>query len=180
MPARRLLVAGLLALVAGPLGSCAGTPAPRTMEPVALGDVSPLHAFGHVYLAGQPDAVELAQLRDRGVGTVIDLRLAREDRGYDEAGVATDLGLVYHALPWAGPDQLTDEVLDRGRALLGDAEGAVLLHCASSNRVGAIWIAWRVLDDGASLEEATAEARTAGLRTEAYVTRAHAYVEARR
>lgn len=170
----------VLPLATGLLAACSGAGETRTLEPVSLGEVSPLHAFGDVYLAGQPNAPELAQLRDRGVRTVIDLRLAREDRGYDEAGVAAELGLAYHALPWAGPDQLTDEVLDQGRALLSGAEGPVLLHCASSNRVGAIWIAWRVLDDGASLEEATAEARTAGLRTEAYAERARAYVEARR
>ena len=92
------------------------------------------------------------------------------------------LGMRFQRLDFQGPDSLTDAVFDQTRQTLRDAETrnqAVMLHCGSANRVGAIWLVHRVLDDGLSLEEAEREAREVGLRTEGYLVRAKQYIQAR-
>ena len=55
-----------------------------------------------------------------------------------------------------------------------------MLHCASGNRVGAVWLAYRVLDEGLEPGAALEEARTIGLRSAGYEERALEYVRARR
>ena len=53
--------------------------------------------------------------------------------------------------------------------IMGDPKRTpVMLHCASANRVGALWLAHRVLNDKIDLETARKEAKTVGLRTPAY------------
>jgi hypothetical protein len=51
------------------------------------------------------------------------------------------------------------------------------LHCASANRVGAVWIPFRVLDQGIELEAAVAGAKAIGLETPEYEAKARDYVE---
>jgi protein tyrosine phosphatase (PTP) superfamily phosphohydrolase (DUF442 family) len=54
------------------------------------------------------------------------------------------------------------------RVLDDPAAGPVLLHCASANRVGAIWALMQVRK-GKSLDEAEAEGRALGLESPALV-----------
>jgi hypothetical protein len=51
------------------------------------------------------------------------------------------------------------------------------MHCHSGNRVGAIWLAWRVLDGGLAWDKALDEAHEVGLKTPAFETRVKDYVE---
>ncbi|MBI1312566.1 methyltransferase domain-containing protein [bacterium] len=55
-----------------------------------------------------------------------------------------------------------------------------MVHCASANRVGAVWLAHRVLDAKIPVEASLAEARAVGLRTSAYEQRAYEYIAAER
>ena len=164
-----------LALLAA---SCSAPP--PELEPRALGSIERLHAHGDVLLAGQPGAADFALAKEEGVRTVVDQRKPEEDRGIeDERALVEGLGLVYANPAWNGLDELTDAILDDTRALLRTAERPILFHCKSANRVGAVWLAYRVLDEGASVERALAEARTVGLRTEVYEARVLEYVAAR-
>jgi uncharacterized protein (TIGR01244 family) len=148
----------------------------ETLEPYSCGSITRLHTLGGVYLASQPSADDLAQAKAGGIKTVINLRPASEQPDMDEPAIATGLGLTYVHLPWNGAEQLTDEVFARTRELLSSAERPILLHCASANRVGAVWIPWRVLDGGVELEAAVAEAKTIGLKTAEYEAKARDYV----
>jgi protein tyrosine phosphatase (PTP) superfamily phosphohydrolase (DUF442 family) len=120
----------------------------------------------------------LAALAKAGVKAVINMRKA-EEMDFDGAAMASDLGLTYANPGWDGPDELTDELFDQYRELLNASEFPLLLHCASSNRVGPIWMAWQVLDKGADLEQATAEAKMAGMRTPGYEVKARDYIARR-
>ena len=84
--------------------------------------------------------------------------------------------MAYANPGFQGPDQLTDTVLDESLALLRDADRPLLMHCASANRTGAVWLAHRVLDGGLSVDQALIEARTVGLRSPAYEARVLEYV----
>ena len=153
-------------------------PAAQRLEASELGSTTPVHAFGDVLLAGQPGTDDLALARERGVVAVIDLRLPAESRPFDEPARLAELGMVYHNPGFGSPEQLTDELFDEVRTVLRDEESRpVLLHCASANRVGAVWLAHRVLDDGVSFEEALPEAQQVGLRSPALLEAARSYVE---
>jgi uncharacterized protein (TIGR01244 family) len=152
---------------------------PAVLEPASIGSMAKLHRLGDTYLGSQPSEADLEALAGAGVTTVINLRHAREVE-FDEQEVVEGLGLTYVNVPFGSPAELDDEILDAGRAALREAQGPVLLHCASCNRVGAIWIAHRVLDDGIGLEDAVKEAKTAGLRSTELVDKARAYVTARK
>ncbi len=150
-----------------------------SLEPFECGTIQKLHTFGGVFLASQPQAADLEQARLGGVVTVVDLRRPDEDRGFDEASVAASLGLRYLNPAFRNAGELTDEVLDETRRILREEARPMLLHCSSSNRTGAVWLAHRVLDGGLPWDAALEEARTVGLTTEALAERVRAYVEAR-
>ncbi|MFN3165698.1 MAG: beta-lactamase hydrolase domain-containing protein [Phycisphaeraceae bacterium] len=152
---------------------------PATVQTQTCGSIKTLHVVGDVYLASQPSAEDYALLKDRGVKAVIDLRTDKEDRGFEEGATLKALGIDYIELPWNGPDQLTDAKLDAMRKALRNAKRPVMMKCGSSNRVGAGWLAYRVLDEGVALETAVAEAKQVGLRTPAYEAKARAYISAR-
>lgn len=119
------------------------------------------------YAAGQPTPEHLAELAREGVRTVINLRGREEPVEYDEAAEAARLGLRYVTLPVTGPADLDrDRVREFGHVLdEARREGGVLIHCASSNRVGAMIALDETLNRGCELAEALERGRSAGLKT---------------
>jgi uncharacterized protein (TIGR01244 family) len=115
-----------------------------------------------VVTAGQPDEESIRELADAGYVAVIDLRGADEDRGFDERAVVEANGMSYISLPVAGAAGITYENASLLDDILSDAGGPVLLHCASSNRVGAL-LSLRAHMQGASAEEALELGNEAGL-----------------
>ncbi len=146
------------------------------LEPYECGTITKLHTMGGVFLASQPKPSDFEQAKKGGVKSVINLRHPEENTEFDEQAVVADLGLNYYTLPWNGPEELTDKIFGDSRALLNTVERPILLHCSSANRVGAVWIPWRVLDGGADLEEAVAEAKVIGLKSPDYEAKARDYV----
>lgn len=148
---------------------------PPTAE-VALGGVP------HRFLKGQPSADELGTYQSRGHSCVVNFRPPSETPDVDEASQVTSAGLAYSNLPYALPEELTDQLLDDARAALRNAsqsKQSFVLHCRSGNRVGATWIAYRTLDEGKPLEQAVSEAKLLGLRNEQFELRVREYVAAR-
>ena len=117
----------------------------------------------HRYIStGQPDEALLSKAKDAGYVAVIDLRTAAEERGMDEASTVEALGMSYHLIEVAGARGVTFENARALDALMDDIDGPVLLHCRTGNRVGAL-LALRAGMDGASVEDALALGREAGL-----------------
>ncbi len=176
---RLLLLTLVLALVgctpeAPPPEQPEPEPAPQ-LEPHTLGSLEKGHRLDDVYLAAQPSPEDFAAIKEAGIRTVVNLRHP-DEAGFDEKSIVEELGMTYVALPFNGADELTDTLLDQGRAQLRDADRPLLLHCSSANRVGPHWIAWRVLDEGIPLDSAVVEAKTIGLRTDAYLEKARDYI----
>jgi len=128
---------------------------------VELGTVS---AVDGITSAGQPDEAALEVFADAGYATVIDLRGAEEDRGFDETAVVDELGLHYVTLPISGKDAISFDNARKLDELLEEYPGPVLVHCGSGNRVGAL-LALRASLDGADDEEALALGREGGLKS---------------
>lgn len=144
------------------------------------GSIGRLHVCGDIFLAGQPSEADLKLLKDRGVKTIINLRTA-DELDWDEAGAVRALGMKYVHVPVGSPDDLTDASFGKLCKLLKDADGnPTVLHCASANRVGAVWLAHRIADDGLDYEAALKEAEQVGLRSPALRDKAKQYVEKKR
>ena len=155
-------------------------PEPAKLEPLSLDGVRPLTKIGRVLLAGQPGPAAMEALIQGGVDRVIDLRTEGEDRGFDEPARVEALGAKYASLPFGGPVPLTDTIIDDVRKALrryrSEGKGKLLIHCASSNRVGGVWLAARVLDEGVPWEVALEQAKSAGLRSQKYIDYVRLYV----
>ncbi len=110
----------------------------------------------------QPSVTDLAALKAAGVTTVINLRGTGEDAGYDEAAEAARLGLHYVTIPVAGAADVTAANAAKLDQALRASTGTALVHCASSNRAGAL-LALRSAASGQSVEDAVAFGKTAGM-----------------
>lgn len=154
-------------------GAATGT----TLEAAELGETRNVHAIGKNLLCGQPTEAEFAIAKERGIQVVVNLRTDGEI-DWDEAAVVEQLGLEYEHIPFRAPETLTDEVFDNVRDVMRQAdEKPVMIHCGSANRVGAVWLTHRVLDEDVPLEQATEEAKEVGLRDDDYLKKAIDYIE---
>lgn len=121
-----------------------------------------------VACGGATETSALDGLAKDGFKSVINLRLAAEANANIElnAGHAKSLGLNYIHIPFNGqqPDpKAVDQFL---AAIASKANQPAYVHCGSANRVGAVWLVKRVLQDGWTIEKATEEATLIGLRSE--------------
>jgi len=126
---------------------------------VRVGNVVPVEG---VTTAGQPDATALGIFAEQGYKTVIDIRTEPEDRGMDEAAVIGDLGMEYIVFSIDKPEAINFDNARELSRLIAESEGPVLVHCGSSNRVGALFALQKSLD-GADDEVALEYGREAGM-----------------
>lgn len=116
------------------------------------------------YTAGQPSMEQFSQLRAQGFRRIIDLRPAVEDHGFDEPAAAAAAGLHYLSLPIAGEADLTPANVHTLDQWLADfKQPKTLIHCGSSNRVGALLALRAGWLHGAKAETALRIGRAAGL-----------------
>jgi uncharacterized protein (TIGR01244 family) len=115
-------------------------------------------------VAGQPSTEQLAQLKQDGFHTVVNLRPASEQTGFDEQAEAGRLGLGYFHIPIADAHALTREAVAALDEVLQAPENLpVLVHCGSGNRVGALFALRAAWLEGASVPDAIETGRMHGL-----------------
>jgi uncharacterized protein (TIGR01244 family) len=122
----------------------------RVDATVACGGATPAHA--------------LAGLKENGFAAVVNFRMPDEPgANIDEAkAAAAKAGLKYIHLPHQTP---TPEIAAAFlKAVADPANLPVYIHCASANRVGAMWFIKRVKLDGWDTDRAMKEAESIGLR----------------
>lgn len=155
------------------LAACAHAPQPMPSIPavsapaagVALRQPRP-----GLFSAGQPAPTDWNAIRARGVGTVVNLRTPEEMHGRDEAAEVRAAGMRYVSIPVAGAEGIDAANADALRDALHDAQGPVLVHCASGNRAGGLLALMAAHDEGAPADEAIMLGRAAGMTsTEARV-----------
>ena len=116
-----------------------------------------------VITAGQPTEEHWSSLAGAGVTTVVSLRTEGEPGTEGEAAAVEAAGMSFTQIPVAGADGLTEA---NARALdeaLANASGETLVHCGSSNRVGALFALRAFYVEGRSIDDAIELGRTAGL-----------------
>jgi uncharacterized protein (TIGR01244 family) len=118
--------------------------------------------FADVLVGGQPTPEQLETLASLGYGTIINLRSPQE-RGQTDPAAVEALGMKYVSLPITGPDSLSEQNASQLAAILEEADGPVVVHCASGNRVGALFALEAYYVDGKTPEEALAIGKAAGV-----------------
>ncbi|MBV1870415.1 MAG: hypothetical protein KUG76_05865, partial [Gammaproteobacteria bacterium] len=97
-------------------------------------------AFPGILSGGQPTNAQLKEAKTKGFKTIISLRPIQETQGSDEASTVNELGMNYINIPVrgaAGISQQNSQTLIQ--ALADNSAYPVLIHCASGNRVGALF-----------------------------------------
>jgi uncharacterized protein (TIGR01244 family) len=139
--------------------------APESVDPAAIPNyhrIRPDLAGG-----GQPSAEALAQLKAMGFKTVINLRTEREGAKAEQEAVEK-AGLRYVWVPMTAESFSASDVSRVASVVDDESAAPVLLHCASANRVGAMWAALEAAK-GKPLDEAEAAGRAVGLTSPALV-----------
>lgn len=116
-----------------------------------------------LWVGGQPSKTQIKELKALGIGTIINLRTLGE-MTFDESSLAESLDMNYSSIPIAGAEGISIENSKALRKAIDQAEGPVFLHCASSNRVGAL-LALDVAANGADSTSALAAGRAGGMRS---------------
>lgn len=159
----RLGAAGAPALLAACL-SAGAVPVPEIPESVAPAVIpNYVRVRPDVASGGRPTGEGLARLGPLGFRVVVDLRTPAEGIDAERAAV-TAAGLRYVSIPVTAKTLSRDDAAVLAEVLAEEDRGAVLVHCATGNRVGALW-ALVQLAEGRPYEEALAAGRTLGLRS---------------
>ena len=135
-----------------------------------------------VACGGATETSALEGLAKDGFKAVINLRQATEANANIEqnAAKAKELGLKYIHIPF-NTQQLDPAVIDKFLAAVADKSNQpAYVHCGSASRVGSVWLAKRVIQDGWTVEKATEEAKAIGLRGEPLEKFALDYIAARK
>lgn len=133
-------------------------PAPTAPEMLPNGRTP----FEGVLTGGQPTDEQLADLAEAGYRTVINLRSDGEEGNTDPSDVE-GLGMTYIAIPIESAETLNEENARLLADTLDNAEGPVVVHCGSGNRVGALFALKAFYVDGSPAEEALAVGQSSGL-----------------
>lgn len=95
-----------------------------------------------IWVTGQITAAQLADLKARGFGGVVDLRPDGEEVGQppstEIAAAAHDLGLGFDYIP-VHPGAVTDAAVEALAASLAKAEKPMLIFCKSGQRAARTW-----------------------------------------
>lgn len=125
-----------------------------------------------VLFAGQPTEAGFKILADSGVKIVVNLRSIKEMQTkveFDEAAVVKLLGMKYIHIPVV-PSSFSSMDVDRLIEVLAMNQNTrILIHCASSNRVGAMWAAYLNRELGFDSDKAIEYGKNAGLRSDSMI-----------
>jgi uncharacterized protein (TIGR01244 family) len=127
--------------------------------------------------SGQPTEGAFAKLAANGFKSVLNLRTANE--GIDlarERELVEKAGLRYISIPVVSSDVKPEQVDEFIRAMKDSSAQPMLIHCGSANRVGALWMIYRVLSQGWDEDKALDEATRIGLTSPVLKKFAHDYI----
>ncbi|MDA1185508.1 MAG: sulfur transferase domain-containing protein [Acidobacteria bacterium] len=171
---RAVVMAGCAVSAVAVVLSCATSAIPQSEAPAGTVNYTRVDATVACGGATTPDA--MAGLKQLGFVSVVNFRTADEPGAEIEASraAAESAGLKYFHIPFRAP---TPADAERFLGVIADtANQPSYVHCASANRVGAMWAIKRVKQDGWDIGRAMAEAETIGLRSDALKDFVRGYV----
>ncbi len=111
------------------------------------------HPEPGLLFGGQPTEEQLEAMAADGLAFVLDLRAEGENRGFDEPAALQSLDVPYLNVPVDADRLALPETFERFIEAMGKVDGPVLVHCASGNRVGALYYAYLVAGQGVDRSE---------------------------
>lgn len=117
-----------------------------------------------LYLGPQPTAEDLKQARQKGVKTVVDLRMPGET-ATDNESLAKTCGLDYVNIP-VDKASLTESQIDEFGRVMSEKSGPFLIHCASGARAAMLLSLCRAKRHRWTAERTFEEARSMGFDIE--------------
>ena len=130
---------------------------------------------GRLAFAAQPSEQELRALAEAGV-RVLDLRRPEESRGFDQSALAQEIGLDYTNVPVDAP-ALGDPEVHRAFKEAIEADGDLVVHCASGNRVAGLYYAYLVTEKAMDRDQAKARAKELGMTSSGVEGGTDAYLD---
>ena len=137
------------------------------------------HPQPGVLFGGQPTEAQLEAMAADGLSFVLDLRAEGENRGFDEPAALRSLDVPYLNLPVDAERMAQPETFERFIEAMENLDGPALVHCASGNRVGALYYAYLVAGKGEDREAARARAKENGLRSAVLEKAVDRYLDSR-
>jgi len=161
------------------LAACSAPNEPATLNTDAINQLSIKNLANpqqSILTGGQPSQEALTALADAGIKHIINLRPVQEQEqalDWNETELVQSLNMQYHSIPVAGAAGVTLENATALADLLKTLEGEqIFLHCASSNRVGALTALYDGVANGMNTNEAIAKGKHWGLSSLEPVVRA--------
>ncbi|MBV1915589.1 MAG: protein tyrosine phosphatase family protein [Pseudomonadales bacterium] len=163
----RLSIALLMLVVIQPAWSndyAPKTSAPITTEAPATAIKNAKQPFPGILTGGQPSEAQLIEAKQKGYKTIITLRPTTETGNWDEQKIVQGLGMKFISIPVAGIAGVSIENSSALISALSDpADYPVMVHCASGNRVGALFALDAGLNQNLDTEQALEIGRSAGM-----------------
>ncbi|MCZ6793209.1 MAG: sulfur transferase domain-containing protein [Planctomycetota bacterium] len=123
------------------------------------------YRLGSFYLAGQPFQPDFVIAREKGVKTVINVRMEQElgGLGFNVRRAVEGIGLTYVHIPVA-PETIDDALAEKFLKAMREAEKPVLLQGSNGNRVWGLWALYIGVEHGISLEATRKVAARCGVK----------------
>ncbi|MCG8433149.1 MAG: hypothetical protein MJA83_03855 [Gammaproteobacteria bacterium] len=132
-------------------------------EPNIPGLPQAANPLAGVITAGQPTPEQLEAAKNEGVKTIVNLCMPGEC-GWDEEEVVEDLEMHYVSIPMGGAGDITKENAESLHKILEDENAyPMIIHCGSSNRVGALFACKAFHLENCNIDEAVEKGKLAGL-----------------
>jgi uncharacterized protein (TIGR01244 family) len=142
-------------------------PVPVLLDTTGLFNARFAKVGDDLFIAGQPTARGLRDLKGRGVTTIVNLRTPPEMSrvGFDEAALAAELGMNYVYLPVRGDTAYpySEKALAGFTSAMQSANGKVLLHCTVAWRASHLWAAYLINARGLAPDTAIVNAHVINL-----------------
>src|SRR5215470_7326207 len=120
-----------------------------------------------MFIAGQPTDKALRDLKNKGVTTVVNLRMPEEMARVvvDDAALVKELGIKYVYIPMRGTADhpYGPKELDTFAAAMASADGKVLLHCTIAWRASHLWAAYLIRERKVPVADALTQTRMINL-----------------
>ena len=148
-------------------GKTGPVPNPVSLDTTGMFQAKFVSVGDDMFIGGQPTEKALRDLKGKGVTTIVNLRMPEEmaQVGFDEAGLAKELGIKYVHIPMRGTAEnpYGPKQLDIFAAAMAAADGKVLLHCTVAWRASHLWAAYLIRERIVPVETALTQTRMINL-----------------
>ncbi len=120
--------------------------------------------FEGILVGGHPSDEDLRAAKEAGYKTIVNLQLESEPGVAEERAAVEALGMKYVGIPIAGASGMTEKHAAALDDALASNPGPAMVHCASGNRVGALFALRSYFVQGKPPAAALQDGERAGLR----------------